>query len=159
MLRLRLLPFIGFLTIAMVAGGCASEFDKQWKLAGDHPKEASDIQGRWSGKWVAEGSGHSGGLKAVVVRGPDDNYKALFHATFALIFHFDYDFKLTGQPKEGVLSFAGKEDIGGGDGSYTYDGTVTPDRFHCTFKTKDDHGTFDMIRPDAPPTTRVAAMP
>jgi hypothetical protein len=48
-----------------------------------------------------------------------------------------------------VLRFEGEADLGWlAGGVYRYDGQATPASFFSTYKSKYDHGTFQMKRPE-----------
>ena len=160
------LNVVAALFLVLCAGGCASEFDKAWNAAAERPAEVNDITGRWKGRWKSEASGHGGGLRAVVTRADQQTYQAHFHATYAAVFQFEYKMTMNAQPQGATapatdgLRFTGEADLGGAAGGlYQYDGHVTADRFHCTYKSKNDRGYFEMTRPDRPKGTRVATSP
>jgi len=49
-----------------------------------------------------------------------------------------------------VWQFQGDENLGWlAGGVYHYEGRVSPTNFHSTYRSKYDHGTFEMGRPQA----------
>jgi hypothetical protein len=140
--------------------GCSS-FESRWKAAGEAaPAASQSLQGRWTGSWVSEGTGHQGGLRCIVTHKDGDVYLADFHATFWKIFQFGYsiDLKAT-QATPTRYQFTGDSDLGWlAGGKYHYDGFADvpgdgkADSFTCTYKSSEDHGRFDMTRPSPPAT-------
>lgn len=123
-----------------------------------HQPRTGEPTGRWEGKWISEGTGHSGRLRAVVMpAGPGpasatepaaERYIVHFHAIWGGIFRFGQKVEMTLQPLEdGTLVLSGQEDLGYlAGGLYKYSGVVTDDRFLCKYNSKHDHGLFRMQR-------------
>ena len=136
------------LTLAMAATGC-STFNRDWKRASATPAPAHDIDGQWEGSWLSDSNGHHGRLRCLVSRLDDRPYRARFKANYWKIFRFNYTVNLhvTREPP-GRFNFQGEADLGwwGGD-VYHCDGHATPANFFSTYKSKYDHGTFQMTRP------------
>ena len=150
---------IGLSLALVLLGGCSGfGFQREWKAAAQRPLETNDFQGRWQGTWRSEANGHSGGLRAVITRTAEDKLRTRFHATYGGIFQFGYTAMLNAEPAEDAAHLAGKADLGWlAGGVYHYDGYVTPVKFYCTYRSKHDHGYFEMHRPDARPAGRIAS--
>ena len=145
------------LLAAALAGGCDGGFNRAWKTAGQRAVEVNDFQGRWQGTWKSEATGHNGGLRAIVTRQGEDTLRTRFHATYSGIFQFGYTAMLNAEPGEDMAYLSGKADLGWmAGGVYHYDGYVTPVKFYCTYRSKDDHGYFEMHRPEARTGGRIA---
>jgi hypothetical protein len=131
-------------------GGC-SHFDREWRAAGERPW--SGIDGRWQGSWKSEQDGHTGALLCVIRQTGSNEYSASFNATYASMFHFTYDAQLAGNPLGNLVHLTGSQDLGWPVGVYHYDGTSSPAKFYCAYRSKDDHGYFAMARPGGTPPT------
>jgi hypothetical protein len=137
------------LTLAMAATGC-STFNSDWKRASATTATAHDIDGRWEGSWLSDRNGHHGGLRCLVSRLDDRSYRARFKATYWKFLRFSYTVNLqaTREPS-GLFNFQGEANLGWwGGGVYHYDGHATPTNFFSTYRSKYDHGTFRMARPE-----------
>ncbi|HSU67089.1 MAG TPA: hypothetical protein VLJ39_09470 [Tepidisphaeraceae bacterium] len=135
--------------------GC-SNFDREWRDAGRQAPEG--ISGRWQGEWKSESDGHTGALLCVIRQTSPATYDASFNATYAGIFHFTTDAKLTGTREGDIIHLSGEHDLGWPVGVFHYDGAATPDQFFTTYSAKADHGYFALARPGGtPPTTRPVA--
>jgi hypothetical protein len=136
-------------------GGCA--YESRWNAAGKEPVPADQITGRWEGTWKSDANGHSGGLRCIVTRAEDGNYLADFKATYGWVFTFGYQMKMNvkaadGTTRHSVVYFTGEEDLGWlAGGKYQYDGRAGPTEFFCNYKSKDDRGTFQLVRPGGTP--------
>jgi len=132
----------------VLAGGC-STFNRDWQKAARQPTPADTIEGRWEGKWLSEVNGHSGKLRCLLSRDSDTRFAARFHATYGHVFHFTYTVPLTVQPHYGGWEFDGEANLGTlAGGVYYYEGRASPTNFHSTYRSKFDHGTFEMMRPE-----------
>ena len=106
------------------------------------------IEGRWQGRWVSEGNGHHGNLRCLLTRESDDRYRARFRATYAKVFHFSYAVPLMVQPHQGGWEFSGEENLGKlAGGVYYYEGRASVTNFVSTYRSKYDHGIFELHRP------------
>lgn len=147
----------------LAVGGCSAGFERNWKAAGNRPAETNDFRGRWQGRWKSQATGHTGGLRAVVTRqGETTKYRSQFHATYGGIFQFGYTAVFDVESGGDAAYFSGKSDLGWlAGGVYHYDGYATPVKFYCTYRSKDDHGYFEMHRPDVGAATRgrIAGVP
>jgi hypothetical protein len=130
--------------------GCSS-FNREYKAALSQPVPNGAISGPWEGRWLSDKNGHTGKLRAVLTKTSDQEYDARFHATFWKIFRSSYRVPLKFQEENGRTILSGEQNLGwlsGGD--YTYQGEATPTTFFSTYKSKYDHGTFEMKRPQSP---------
>ena len=134
--------------LMLLVTGCSS-FNREWKSALAQPHPDSDISGAWEGRWLSERNGHTGRLRGVFTKADADRYNAHFHATFWKILHATYEVPLKYKEKDGEILLSGESDLGKlSGGVYKYEAKATPARFSCTYKSKYDHGTFEMKRPE-----------
>ena len=148
--RNRLLPIL--LMTTLLAGGCSSAFQREWKrsaVADSGSRAAEDhLSGRWKGSWKSDKSGHSGGLRCIVTPTGDDTYRARFDATYALLLRFGYTMEMTADAREDVTYVAGEQDLGKRYGGvYEYDGESDGRTFRINYRTKSDYGHFALKRP------------
>lgn len=150
---LRALALAAFvIPVAAVLCGC-SGFNYAWKQAGEQPAPAGSIQGRWQGRWLSDVNGHNGALRCIVSVNETNGYEARFRATYRKVVRFSYTVPLAVTSSNGVWHFNGQENLGAlAGGVYHYEGTATPTQFHSTYRSKYDHGWFDMSRPSAEPS-------
>jgi hypothetical protein len=146
----RLLNLAVLFSVLLLCGGCS--FSRAWNQAGRTPPPADSIEGRWEGRWLSEHNGHTGRLRCVLTRSGDrtstNTYTAHFRATYWKIFWYSYKAEFPFEPREGVWHFQGDENLGWlAGGIYHYEGRVSPTNFHSTYRSKYDHGTFEMCRP------------
>jgi hypothetical protein len=127
-------------------GGC-STFDRDYQKALDARTSGEGIQGPWEGRWKSEG-GHGGDkLRALLERTAPDTYHARFRAQYWGIFAADEDVDLH-VSSTAPIKAAGEADLGFFKGGvYQYDATITPSQFDATYKSKYDHGQFNLARP------------
>ncbi len=148
---------IGIAALVLTAGGCA--FDRQYNVAKAQSQPEHDITGVWQGRWVSEATGHSGKLRCIVTPLPDEDgsltpegkrrYKAWFHATWAAVLSGTYHIELIAEPKADTVHFAGSADLGWlAGGVYETEGQATGERWESTYRSKHDHGRFEMTRPE-----------
>jgi len=131
-----------------VLAGC-STFERDWKRATAQPTSGDSIEGAWVGRWSSDATGHSGPLRCLVWREDASHYAAHFRAGYAGVFRFTYTVRLEAQPHYGGWEFSGQEDLGAlAGGVYYYEGHATPTNFFSTYRSKRDHGIFEMRRPD-----------
>lgn len=128
--------------------GC-STFNRDWKNAAQQPTPPNSVEGRWEGKWVSEVNGHNGKLRCLISREGDARCAARFHATYKTIFRFSYEVMLDIQPHYGGWEFNGEENLGKlAGGVYFYEGRASSTNFFSTYRSKYDHGIFEMRRPE-----------
>jgi hypothetical protein len=132
--------------VALILCGC-STFDREWKQALKNPRP-NGIDGAWAGEWRSEKNKHHGALRCVLSQKTATAYHARFHARFLKIFQYTSETMLYGFESNGVVQLAGESDLGTlAGGVYHYKGTVTPTEFKSTYKSKYDHGRYEMVRP------------
>ena len=142
---------IALLTVAsLLLTGCSS-FNNEYKTALTQPIPADDISGPWEGRWLSDKNGHTGKLRAVLRQTSGDEYEAHFHATFWKIMRASYRVPLKIDRSGDRFTLSGESDLGLlSGGVYSYEGEATPETFFSTYKSKYDHGTFEMNRPPSP---------
>jgi hypothetical protein len=134
--------------VVVLAAGCTSKFQNEWRSAAGAPAQPDHLSGRWKGSWKSDKSGHSGGLRAVVTRSGEDAYRAHFNATYALLFRFGYTMNMTADVREDMTYVAGEEDLGKNlGGVYEYEGQADGRKFRLNYRTKNDYGHFTLTRP------------
>ena len=139
---------IALAAILFLLTGCSTSFNREYKAALAQPIPANDISGPWEGKWLSDKNGHTGKLRAVLRQTGDNEYDAHFHATFWKIFRTSYRVPLNVEAEDGRTVLHGEQNLGRlSGGVYTYEGEATPSSFFSTYKSKYDHGTFEMKRP------------
>ena len=142
------------LVLLFTATGC-STFNYEWRQAAKRTTPPDNITGRWEGRWISKATGHEDKLRALITSVDTNHYDVKFHAaykseTFKFItVHFGYTVRMETRPgtNKGV-AFHGSENLGVlAGGLYTYEGNATATSFFSTYKSKYDHGTFQMKRP------------
>jgi hypothetical protein len=74
---------------------------------------------------------------------------AQFHAKYHGILSFGYTVPLKVEKTNDSFQFSGEADLGSmAGGMYQYKGHADPTNFFSNYSSKDDHGTFQMSRPD-----------
>ena len=140
---------LAVLTVTLTMG-CSTSFNRQWNKAVAQPIPANGVEGPWMGEWISDVNQHHGKLRCVMTKEEEGKYKAYFHATFWKIFRYSYSTILNGEDLTNMTHFKGEKDLGWlAGGVYRYEGHATPTNFLSTYKSKYDHGTFEMIRPVA----------
>lgn len=105
------------------------------------------LAGQWSGGWNSETTGHKGPLRANIRPTGDGNYTATFTGKFFKVIPFRYQMQLNVvSSDEGELRLAGSKKLGPLMGYYSYQATVSGNRFLATYRTKRDRGTFTLRR-------------
>lgn len=133
--------------LVCVMTGCSS-FNKEWRAAAKSTPAPNSIEGRWQGEWRSEHNGHHGKLRAVVTQASPTTYRAHYKATYKTILHFSYVATLHGAETNGAVALEGEADLGKlAGGVYTYKGTASPTNFQSAYKSKYDHGQYEMNRP------------
>lgn len=132
--------------------GC-STFSYEWRREARRTAPANGITGPWEGRWLSQSNGHAGTLRAIVTQVDTSHLDVKFYAAYKqwITFHFGYTVRMEAKPGvEGVVSFRGSEDLGAlAGGVYNYEGQADRTNFSSTYKSKYDHGTFEMKRPVA----------
>jgi hypothetical protein len=129
------------LCLAVLTTGCSS-FERAWQ---NPPAESSRLAGRWQGSWKSARSGDSGKLRAIIIRQSAAHYKARFHATYHSVLSAQYGVTLDVTQRGPRSEFRGAANLGVW-GRYETTGYATRTRFHATYRSKFDYGTFEMQR-------------
>src|SRR5713226_3012766 len=141
--------FLGLLLLGLAATGC-STFNRDWKAAASTAAPANDITGRWEGTWQSEATEHHGKLRCLVTYLEGGDYQARYRAKYLRIMSFSYPVRLKVAAAEDGFKFNGEADLGWyAGGRYQYQGRASATNFFSTYKSKDDHGSFQMARPAA----------
>jgi hypothetical protein len=137
-----------WLAMFLLAGLCGcSSFNRDWRhTAAALPGNAS-IEGRWEGHWISSG-GHHGRLRCLMSQETNSVCQARFHATYGGIFHFTYMVPLEMQPHDIGWEFNGEANLGKlAGGIYYYEGRATTTNLISTYRSKYEHGKFELWRP------------
>ena len=115
------------------------------------PRLQEDLAGRWEGTWRSDRNGHNDQLRAVIETGSNGVYSTRFHAKYKIgIFRFSFGYAVPLQVEgtNDTYRFQGESDLGWlAGGVYRYEGTATGTNFSSTYRSKYDHGKFEMRRP------------
>ena len=137
------------LLTGILGAGCGT-FNREWNKALKEPVVAAGLEGPWQGRWRSEVNGHSGKLRCLVKPQEDGKYQARFHAKYAGIFSFSYAVVLQTKQVDQDIKFQGEADLGKlAGGIYYYDGMADPTNFFAAYRSRHDHGVFEMQRPAA----------
>jgi hypothetical protein len=149
-MRTRLFALLVVAVLPLLSG-CS--FRRQWNAALKQPLPQNDISGPWEGHWVSDASGHTDALRCVITPAAGNTYDAFFKAKYRKVFSFSYTVPLQVRQTATDFAFSGEADLGKlAGGVYTYEGHATPATYESTYKSKYDHGRFEMTRPAlAPP--------
>jgi len=130
------------LTLSLTA---CSSFERDWRQAGTSGSKAA-VPERWEGRWTsAKHRGAGGRLRCVLQEADARQYRAQFRANW-LLFTAGYTVPLNAERRGDELRLNGAQHIGGiGGGVYRYEGRVTRERFHASYHSSYDHGTFEMV--------------
>ncbi|MBI3853796.1 MAG: hypothetical protein HY298_26525 [Verrucomicrobia bacterium] len=134
------------LLLALLSGGCA--FSRAWNAAATTATPTADIQGRWRGTWASEVSAHTGKLRCIITKQDDGKYQARYHANYRKILSFSYTVTLDATYTNGIYKFSGDADLGWAGGVYHYAGQANTTNFYSTYQSRNDHGIFQMRRPE-----------
>jgi hypothetical protein len=131
----------------LLSAGCSS-FHQHWKSAVNQPLPHHDMSGSWEGRWVSEKNGHNGRLRCVMSQTGTNLYEARFHAIYWKIFRAAYEVPFEATRAGDRFTFSGESNLGKlAGGVYSYHGAATPSVFEATYRSKYDHGRFEMTRP------------
>ena len=137
---------IAILAAGGLGVGCSS-FQQDWRHAANPSPGSNPTEGRWQGRWISSANGHQGRLRCVLTRLEADRYRARYHANYLKILSFHYTAELRVEAKAEGYAFKGSADLGRlAGGVYAYEGTIVSNRFYSTYKSKYDHGNFEMKR-------------
>jgi hypothetical protein len=139
---------IALASLLLLAGGCTSKFQSDWRRAAVDSPADDHLSGRWKGSWKSDKSGHSGGLRCLVSQTGEGAYRARFDATYMLLLRFGYAMDMTADVREDVTYVAGEQDLGKSYGGvYEYEGQANGRTFRLNYKTNTDYGHFTLKRP------------
>ncbi len=144
---------------------CGFAFRSVWKKA---PTSTSGVEGKWSGTWHSDATGHQGTLRCVVTKPGFENFCAtgiplaalerasfrpyphefFYHATWKKILSGSYKATHTVQKqKDGTYTFKGEHKMPDwAGGLYHYEGTIKGDDFNACYQSSMDRGTYTMKR-------------
>jgi len=141
---------LGWLGLFLV-GGCSTPFGVSWKRAGGRPVPAGSVEGRWEGTWTSVPTGHRGRLRCLILKTGEGEYSVRYHATFWGVFNYAYRVRMNGVPAGVETAFSGRKNLGWlAGGEYEYSGRADPAHFTATYRSKADHGSFELRRPASP---------
>ena len=127
--------------------GC-STFHRDWRRAAVPAPVENSIEGAWQGQWSSQANGHHGRLRCLLTLDHDSLYEARFRATYVGILHFSYTARFEMQPHAIGWEFNGEADLGKlAGGIYYYEGRATPTNLVSSYRSKYDHGAFELERP------------
>lgn len=140
------------LILALSVSSCSTPFQRDWKTTAAAPVTTApkNVAGSWQGTWKSEATGHQGTLKAVVseVSNKENTYAFNYHATWSNLFSATFQSEHTAQPQGKNFVLTGHHDLGFlFGGVYHYEGTATPTLLKCRYRSKLDHGVFELQRP------------
>ncbi len=146
-----------FLVITLAS--CSLGYERKWKSVAKATAHTppSDLTGAWVGTWKSLGDGHTGTLKAIVTKpsattsgggatGKPTEYVFLYKATWKTILSGVIEAKHQAQWKGPHCTLSGEKDLGVFGGIFSFTGKATPTEFHADYKSKLDHGVFDLRR-------------
>lgn len=113
-----------------------------------HPTvtHADEFCGKWRGGWLSCTTGHKGKLNAQFRRIDSTHVRAKFSGTFAKVIPFCYRPVLDIVHEEpGLVVLQGTKRIPLG-GNFHYNATVTDGHFSATYRSRRDHGVWQMSR-------------
>lgn len=126
--------------------GCSS-FNHDWRKA--TPVAPDSIEGRWEGSWISDVNGHHGKLRCLLTREEDSRYRARFRATYWKVFRFSYAVPLEFHPHDTGWELNGEANLGKlAGGVYYYEGRASLTNLYSTYRSKYDHGRFELRRPE-----------
>ena len=134
--------------LCLLLCGC-STFNRDWRYAATQPAAPTSVAGRWEGRWLSGANGHQGKLRCLMTRESDECYQARFRATYGGVFRFSYSVPLTLRAHDCGWEVNGEANLGKlAGGTYYYEGRITPTNFPSTYRSKYDHGSFELHRPE-----------
>ena len=139
-----ILPLLFVITLFQT--GCLT-YHTSWKKP--EPRHDDHIVGRWQGAWLSEHNGHKGKLRAVATHKEGNIYRFQFGATFMLLLTASYDVDFTILPGDNFDILSGEAELPGYMGGlYNYEGKIENGKFTAKYKSKLDHGIFEMSKID-----------
>lgn len=111
------------------------------------PQVRPNILGCWNyGSWLSCCTGHKGTLRATICA-CGGNYECTFSGTFMKVIPFRYKATLqTTAVGNGIVYFRASRQIPMFGGSFNMSGWATATKFHATYTSPKDRGSFDMSR-------------
>src|SRR5512145_37677 len=138
---------VWWVPLLLLCAGCT--FNSDWKRIARSSSPTNSIAGAWIGEWKSNRNGHHGQLRCIMTPHSPTAYMARYRARFWKIFAASYTVPLSVTNINGTYMFAGNSDLGWlGGGVYTYEGFATPTVLASSYKSKYDHGTFSLRRPE-----------
>ncbi len=132
--------------VAILGSGCSS-FNRDWNRAAKQATQEDSIAGRWEGRWISDVNHHNGNLKCLMTVTNDSACVARFRATYKHVFHFSYAVPMNLQKHFDGWEFDGQENLGAlAGGVYYYEGRANTTNFYSTYRSKYDHGIFELRR-------------
>jgi hypothetical protein len=145
---------IACLAVAALLVGCSS-FNREWNRLAKSNASLPGITGLWEGNWQSGANDHSGQLRCIVTQQDTNRYSAKFKARYQVVLSFSYTVDLEAEQTGELWRISGREDLGSlAGGIYQYDGQVSATNLFATYRSRYDHGTFQMRRPDTVATAR-----
>lgn len=106
-----------------------------------------NLEGRWSGYWESDETGHTGPLRARVEKIDSFHYRVVFCGRFWKVVPFRYGSELAVTGKgHGVVCLGGSERLGPIMGDFSYNARATNNQIVLCYKSRKDHGRFVMCR-------------
>ena len=125
--------------------GC-STYHQKWSEAKKLPPQG--FEGAWDGRWISDVNGHNGRLRCVIEPVSGTRYRADFKAHYLGFLRFRHAAILEVTATNGVQNFKGTANLGYfAGGVYSYEGSSTPSNFFSTYKSRHDHGRFEVQLP------------
>jgi hypothetical protein len=107
------------------------------------------VAGRWEGRWISDVNGHNGKLRCLLTQQEGNVYNARFRATYWKILRFSYTVPLAFEPHDNGWEFNGEANLGKlAGGVYFYEGRASQTNLFSTYRSKYDHGRFELTRPE-----------
>jgi hypothetical protein len=118
-------------------------FHARWNAAAGSAAPA----GCWTGTWRSDATGHHGTLGMVIQILAPGLWQASFRAGYAGVFRACYATEWRVAGTDGRWRFGGSFDLGVlAGGLYEYDGEASGDTVHARYRSRDDHGVFELRR-------------
>lgn len=145
--RNRLTAWAALMSLLLLCG--CSSFNRDWRKVAHQPIPPDSIEGRWEGSWISDVNGHNGKLRCLLTHQEDSRYRARFWATYWKVFRFTYAVPLEFHPHDAGWELNGAANLGKlAGGVYYYEGRASLTNLHSTYRSKYDHGRFELRRPE-----------
>lgn len=146
MKRASLLRFAVGLFLTTLLPSCGFAFRSAWEKA----PVTTGAEGKWSGTWHSDATGHKGTLRCVVSTPVDSKggHEFFYQATWKKILSGSYKAVHNVQKKkDGSHTFKGEHKMPDwAGGLYHYEGTIQGDSFNACYESSMDKGTYTMKR-------------